>query len=137
MLACAGLRRLGFGERISCPIPVDQCVPAPGQGIVAIEIRIDDEAARGDASAPIHDEAAGRALAAERALVVALGGGCQLPLGAIAGEQDGTLEMVAIVASLDGTRSARRSMSGRTSPIRMSSAAGSPPHWMQRALASC
>ena len=114
VLACAGLRRLGFGDRISVPIPVDQCVPAPGQGIVAIEIRHDDEAARGTLR-PIHDESAGRALAAERAVVAALGGGCQLPLGAFASEQDGKLVMEAIVTSLDGTRSARRSMSGRTS----------------------
>jgi hydroxymethylbilane synthase len=47
--------------------------------------------------------------------VAALGGGCQLPLGAFACEQDGKLVMDAIVTSLDGTRSARRSMSGRTS----------------------
>jgi hydroxymethylbilane synthase len=114
VLACAGLRRLGFGDRISAPIPVDQCVPAPGQGIVAIEIRDDDGAARATLG-PIHDASAGRALAAERALVAALGGGCQLPLGAFASEQDGTLVMEAIVTSLDGTRSARRSMSGRTS----------------------
>ncbi len=114
VLACAGLRRLGFGERISAPIPVDQCVPAPGQGIVATEIRIDGEAVRA-ALRQVHDEAAGRALAAERALVTALGGGCQLPLGAIADEQEGTLEMLAIVASLDGSRSVRRSMSGPSS----------------------
>jgi hydroxymethylbilane synthase len=114
VLACAGLRRLGFADRISAPIPVDQCVPAPGQGIVAIEIRHDDKAARG-AVGPLRDESAGRALAAERALVAALGGGCQLPLGAFACEQDGKLVMDAIVTSLDGTRSARRSMSGRTS----------------------
>jgi hydroxymethylbilane synthase len=114
VLACAGLRRLGFADRISAPIPVDQCVPAPGQGIVAIEIRQDDKAARG-AVGPLRDESAGRALAAERALVAALGGGCQLPLGAFACEQDRKLVMDAIVTSLDGTRSARRSMSGRTS----------------------
>jgi hydroxymethylbilane synthase len=111
VLACAGLRRLGFGDRISAAIPVEECVPAPGQGIVAIEIRIDCEAARA-ALRGIHDEAAGRALMAERALVAALGGGCQMPLGAIAEERDGTLEMLAMVASLDGTRSVRRSMSG-------------------------
>ena len=114
VLACAGLRRLGFGERISAAIPVDQCVPAPGQGIVATEIRADDEATRA-ALREIHDEAAGRALAAERALVTALGGGCQLPLGAVASDRDGMLEMLAVVASLDGTRSVRRSMSGPAS----------------------
>ena len=46
VLACAGLRRLGFDERISAAIPFDRCVPAPGQGIVALEIRADDERTR-------------------------------------------------------------------------------------------
>lgn len=113
VLACAGLRRLGFGDRISAAIPVDQCVPAPGQGIVAIEIRIDFEAWA--MLQTIHDEASGKALAAERALVATLGGGCQLPLGAMASKHDGMLEMLAIVASLDGTRAVRRSMSGPAS----------------------
>jgi hydroxymethylbilane synthase len=111
VLACAGLTRLGFGDRISTAIPVGQCVPAPGQGIVATEIRIDDEAARA-ALAVLHDDAAGRALTAERALVTALGGGCQMPLGAFAAEHDGTLELVAVVSSLDGIRAVRRSMRG-------------------------
>jgi hydroxymethylbilane synthase len=111
VLACAGLRRLGFGKRISTAIPVDECVPAPGQGIVATEIRLDDDGARA-ALGGVHDQQAGRALAAERALVAALGGGCQLPLGAFAREHDGTLHLLAVVASLDGTRAVRRSMSG-------------------------
>src|SRR5581483_4507533 len=46
VLAAAGLRRLGFGSRISFALPADVCVPAPGQGIVAIEIRDGDDAAR-------------------------------------------------------------------------------------------
>ena len=111
VLACAGLRRLGFAERISAAIPVDQCVPAPGQGIVAVEIRGDSQVLR-DTLGRIHDEAAGRALVAERALVAAIGGGCQIPLGAIAEEREGRLEMLAVVASLDGSQSVRASMSG-------------------------
>jgi len=111
VLACAGLRRLGFAERISAAIPVDQCVPAPGQGIVAVEIRGDNPGLR-DTLGRIHDDAAGRALRAERALVTALGGGCQTPLGAIAEERAGRLDMLAVVASLDGSRSVRGSMSG-------------------------
>jgi hydroxymethylbilane synthase len=111
VLACAGLRRLGFGARVSTPLPVDLCVPAPGQGIVAVEIRRDDDAAR-TAVQKIDDALAGRALAAERLVVEALGGGCQLPLGAIAVEHDGIIDMIGVVASLDGSRSIRRSMSG-------------------------
>jgi hydroxymethylbilane synthase len=111
VLACAGLRRLGLTDRISMPIPIEQCVPAPGQGIVALEIRGDDEEARG-AVAGMHDPSAGDAFEAERALVAALGGGCQLPLGAIAVRQDSELEMHAVVATPDGSRIIRRSMHG-------------------------
>jgi hydroxymethylbilane synthase len=113
VLACAGLRRLGFEDRISAPIPLDQCVPAPGQGIVALEIRSDDASVRAAVHA-IHDEAAGRALTAERALVTTLGGGCQLPLGAIAEERNGQLHLMAVVVSIDGARRVAGSATGPT-----------------------
>ena len=83
VLAAAGLRRLGFQSRISLRLPATLCVPAPGQGIIAIEIRDGDEAVRAAVST-ITDPAAWAALAAERALVEALGGGCQTPIGALA-----------------------------------------------------
>lgn len=117
ILACAGLRRLGLDHRISAAIPLDQCVPAPGQGIVATEIRAGD-AATGRALERIHDAAAGAALAAERAIVVALGGGCQLPLGAIAIQiegEPGALELHAAVAAADGSRVLREQMRGEAS----------------------
>lgn len=104
VLAAAGLRRLGFGARISLSVPYDECVPAPGQGIIAIEIRADDEAAR-QAVARVNNEEASSALEAERALVTALGGGCQMPIGGIALPVGNTeLELLAVVASLDGAR---------------------------------
>ena len=113
ILACAGLRRLGFDHRISAAIPLDRSVPAPGQGIVAMEIRADDERAR-SAVARIHEDAAGRALAAEWAVVAALGGGCELPLGAVAipDAAADTLDLTAVVASRDGARVLRRSARG-------------------------
>ena len=83
VLAAAGLTRLGFASRISLAIPADACVPAPGQGIVAIEIRRDDARTR-EAVAAISDAEAMRCADAERALVATLGGGCQTPLGALA-----------------------------------------------------
>jgi hydroxymethylbilane synthase len=107
VLAAAGMRRLGFGERISAQIPVEDCIPAPGQGIVAVEIRADDHRTR-DALHGLNDAAAFTSLAAERAVVAALGGGCQLPLGAIAVQHDGALDLHGIVASLDGHRSVKR-----------------------------
>jgi hydroxymethylbilane synthase len=101
ILASAGMRRLGVGDRISAALPFNTCVPAPGQGIIAIQTRRDDLSAR-QAVQRLHDPAAGTALAAERALVEALGGGCQLPLGAIAIHDGGELDMQAVVISLDG-----------------------------------
>jgi hydroxymethylbilane synthase len=104
VLAAAGLRRLGFGSRISFALPASACIPAPGQGIVAIEIREDDEAVR-EAVARIDDPASAAALTAERALVESLGGGCQTPIGALASPIDGDrLDLVATVVALDGSR---------------------------------
>ena len=104
VLAAAGLRRLGFESRISVRLPASVCVPAPGQGIVAIEVRSsDDVTAR--AVSVINDPVANAALRAERAVVEALGGGCQTPVGALATPTypDG-IELLAVVVSLDGSR---------------------------------
>jgi hydroxymethylbilane synthase len=108
VLAAAGLRRLGFGSRISFALPVEACVPAPGQGIVAVEIRDGDDRVQ-RAIARIDDPPAGAALTAERALVAALGGGCQTPIGALARPvaDDDTIELIAIVVSLDGGTAVR------------------------------
>ena len=106
VLAAAGLNRLGFSSRISLEVPADACVPAPGQGIVAIEIRSADGRAR-NAVALIGDAAAADALAAERALVEALGGGCQTPVGALASVDGDALELLAVVVALDGKRIVR------------------------------
>ena len=104
VLAAAGLRRLGFGARISVSVSIEECVPAPGQGIIAIEVRGDDAATR-EAVARVNNDDASRALDAERALVTALGGGCQMPIGGIAMPVGAHgLELQAVVASLDGTR---------------------------------
>jgi len=112
VLAAAGLRRLERGARISALLPVDLCVPAPGQGIIAIEIR------QGDARAaalikPIDDRSASLALRAERAVVDRLGGGCQMPIGAFAQITAGdTLSITSIVVSTDGSRSVRATIDG-------------------------
>jgi hydroxymethylbilane synthase len=112
VLAAAGLRRLGFGARISVSVSLDECVPAPGQGIIAIEIRTDDAGTRA-AVARVNNDDASRALEAERALVAALGGGCQMPIGGIAQPVGaGELELHAIVASLDGARIIRYKQAG-------------------------
>jgi hydroxymethylbilane synthase len=109
VLACAGLQRLGFADRISFAIPVEQCVPAPGQGIVATETRTADDRSLAIFDA-IRDDDALAALEAERALVKVLGGSCQLPLGALAIGKDGELELHAVAASGDGSRAIRRAV---------------------------
>jgi hydroxymethylbilane synthase len=107
VLAAAGLRRLGFGDRITLALPVTVCVPAPGQGIVAIETRENDETVR-QVLASIDDSRTAAALRAERAVVEALGGGCQTPIGALARPSgDGGLELTAAVLAIDGSRLVR------------------------------
>jgi hydroxymethylbilane synthase len=109
VLASAGLRRLGFESRISFTLPATVCVPAPGQGIIAVEIRGDDQNVH-TAVSRITDRATAAALDAERALVEALGGGCQTPIGALATPIGGQeLELVAAVVALDGRRAVRES----------------------------
>jgi hydroxymethylbilane synthase len=110
VLACAGLKRLGYGDRISEAVSADECIPAPCQGIVAIETRTGDLA--DPVWAAINDRLARDAFDAERAVVSALGGGCQLPLGAIALHDGGDLVMQAIVAAPDGSSAVRRSARG-------------------------
>jgi hydroxymethylbilane synthase len=101
VLAAAGMRRLGFADRISFALPEESCVPAPGQGAIAIERRVDDPATR-DALATIDDPSAASAVEAERALVAALGGGCQTPIGAVAVPAGDDLNLHAVVVSLNG-----------------------------------
>jgi len=111
VLAAAGLRRLDQAARISATVPVDACVPAPGQGIIAVEIRSDDERTK-SLVAQIGDENAAHALRAERAVVTRLGGGCQMPIGAFADVSDGALTLSGVVVAADGSRAARAAASG-------------------------
>jgi hydroxymethylbilane synthase len=101
-----------MGSRITMTLPANACVPAPGQGIVAIEIRANDDGVR-QTVGQIDDMDAGVALEAERALVEALGGGCQTPIGALAVPVDAeTIRLVAAVAALDGSQIIRATVTG-------------------------
>lgn len=116
VLASAGLKRLRLDARISLPLPIDRCVPAPGQGIVAIEIQ-DERHDVASALERINDNDALDALVAERTVVSALGGGCQMPLGAHARLAGSDLSMIGIVISPDGLQIARAETAGpRTGP---------------------
>jgi len=86
-------------------------VPAPGQGIIAVEIRADDRAAA-DAVRAIDDPASRAALDAERTVVTRLGGGCQMPIGAHAEITSSEMSLVAVVLSLDGAQAIRTESRG-------------------------
>ena len=80
LLALAGLERLSLGERAT-PIDPFEVMPAPGQGALGLEVRAGDRATQ-DALGPLADAASAQAVASERALLAALGGGCQAPVAA-------------------------------------------------------
>jgi hydroxymethylbilane synthase len=101
ILAAAGLKRLGFGDRIRDLLDPADSLPAPGQGALALECRAD----RSDviaALAPLNDRATALATTAERAFSRALSGSCRTPLAAHATWQEGTLWLRGLIASRDG-----------------------------------
>lgn len=111
VLAVAGLVRLGLEARIRSRLEVDASLPAPGQGALGIECL----AARGDVVrllAPLADEASALCVRAERAVSLALGGSCALPLGAYAERAGARLRLRALVASPDGRRVLRTACEG-------------------------
>jgi hydroxymethylbilane synthase len=124
LLAVAGLTRLGRASEISQVIPSEVLLPAPGQGAIALECRSDDAAVRAAALA-LHHEPTARAVAAERAFLAALGGGCNVPLGALAESEDGGdgLRLRGFVGREDGSACVR------------GEARGAEPHALGRSLA--
>jgi hydroxymethylbilane synthase len=102
LLAMAGLVRLGRTGEVTQILEPDAFVPAPGQGAIALECRQDDADTRAAAAALDHAPTA-RAVTAERALLAALEGGCNVPLGAHAAPGPGGLRLRAFVARADGS----------------------------------
>ena len=111
VLAAAGLVRLNLARRISAVLPFDTCLPAPGQGIVAIESRASDKSTAA-ILATVTDSQTMTALEAERALLQTLGGGCQMPVGGLATPETEGLRLCAVVAALDGSRVLRKTGHG-------------------------
>jgi len=103
VLAAAGIARLGVTTPSSEVLPI---VPAPGQGCLAVQARADDDATR-QAIASLDDPDSRAAFEAERSLMARLGGGCALPLGALATVFPDSVRLVALVATPDGTRIVR------------------------------
>jgi hydroxymethylbilane synthase len=101
ILALSGLRRLVKTDLVRQVMPLELMCPAAGQGALAIEIRADDNDV-GSALTFLDDKAARSETECERALLKRLGGGCQVPIGANAKFNGGTLHLEAVVASPDG-----------------------------------
>src|SRR5271169_4347330 len=122
ILAAAGLNRLGKTELIKQIISAEVMCPAAGQGALGIEIREGDANMR-ELLAFLNDPAARAATSCERALLNSLGGGCQVPIGALAEVKDGKLHLESIVADPDGSKLLRDSRDG-DDPEKLGSEAG-------------
>ncbi|WP_243371111.1 hydroxymethylbilane synthase [Geotalea sp. SG265] len=111
ILAAAGLKRLGFTEKVAEYLPTDLSIPAIGQGALGIECRLDDEEVKKTIDFFNHPATA-HAVRAERALLWRCEGGCQVPIAAF-GEVNGSeLRLVGFIASVDGKTSVRGSITG-------------------------
>jgi hydroxymethylbilane synthase len=111
ILAGAGLLRLGLAGRPIEWLERTAWLPAPGQGALGVVTRADDSVTRGLVE-PLNDDATRSAVQAERALLKSLGGGCQVPLGALGVPYDTGLRLWGLVASADGTQVVRGDITG-------------------------
>ncbi len=102
VLACAGLNRLGLAERVTQRLPAEVCLPAVGQGALVIEVRSDDERAA-ELLSPLNDLETAVAAAAERGVMTAVEGSCQVPLGGYAVRDGGDLWLRAWLSAPDGS----------------------------------
>ena len=112
VLAGAGLDRLGLADRIAERVDPSVVLPQVAQGALAAECRFDDDGAR-ELLAGIDDAGVRAAVTAERSYLAELGGGCNLPCGALAESgDDGSLRLEALLGSLDGRISLRARVEG-------------------------
>lgn len=124
ILAAAGLKRLGLGDRIRALIGPEASLPAAGQGALGIEIRAD----RPELAAwlaPLNDTPSALAVLAERAVSRRLGGSCQVPLGAHARWHGDDLQIDAFVAMPDGSRNVRAHAMARVASVEQAEQLGS------------
>lgn len=112
VLAAAGLRRLGWTEHVTEYLSPAMSLPAIGQGALGLEGRSDDEMIV-DLLAPLDHWPTRVAVAAERAFLARLEGGCQVPIAGHAVLTDQTLTLEGLIASVDGTRYVRDQVQGR------------------------
>jgi hydroxymethylbilane synthase len=121
VLAAAGLGRLGIQPPNARRLRVDEMIPAPGQGCLAVQAREEDRNTRAVLSV-LDDAGSRRALEAERTLTKMLGGGCDVPMGAFAATKGDRLRLVAVVAAPDGAKLVRGAAEG-TDPAGVASTA--------------
>ncbi len=111
ILAAAGLERLGHADRIREIIPTTVCLPAVGQGALAIECRSDNKEVR-EMLAFLNDLSTKQATDAERAFLGLIEGGCQVPIGVHAEVENDNVKIEAVIASLDGSKVLRNNITG-------------------------
>ncbi|MBI5846220.1 MAG: hydroxymethylbilane synthase [Deltaproteobacteria bacterium] len=111
VLAAAGLKRLGFENRITAFVPATEMLPAVGQGALALETRADDEFTSGLARR-LDDPETRAAVTAERAFLSRVEGGCQVPVAAHAKVENGFISLDALIADVSGSPCFRDSVSG-------------------------
>lgn len=114
VLAVAGLARLGRQDELDQVFQIEECTPAAGQGALVVQTRAEDDATK-ELVAPLDDRRCRTESLAERAFLAALGGGCQLPAGALARWSRGQIHIVGVVASSDGRNLARAHHNGAAS----------------------
>lgn len=102
ILACAGLKRLGFGDKIRQVMPQTMCLPAVGQGALAIECRQADKETR-ELLEFLNDRCTRLCTEAERGFLATVEGGCQVPVGVHAVSAEAGIRVEAVIASLDGS----------------------------------
>jgi len=113
VLAAAGLRRLGMGDRITQELGLEVSIPAVAQGVLAIEIRDGDAAVRDIVREAIHDETTSQKVAAERTFLAKMGGSCQTPLAAHAVPlPNDQIRIYAMCGMPDGTRILKADVTG-------------------------
>jgi hydroxymethylbilane synthase len=113
VLSKAGLDRLGWSQKITEALSTEVSLPAVGQGAIAIESRVKDQETS-EILEKLDDAETRTAIIAERALLSAVQGGCQVPLGAWARIERGELVMEAVVCSVDGVQYVRQKASAAT-----------------------
>ncbi|TDD11617.1 hydroxymethylbilane synthase [Nonomuraea deserti] len=114
VLASAGLTRIGRDAEVAQIFEVEELLPAPGQGALAVECRA-DRADLVEFLGVLDDPRTRSAVTAERAVLNALEAGCSAPVGAFAADDGHTLNLTAVVVSIDGREAVRKSAAGSPS----------------------